>query len=243
MRALSLLSSALAVVIELHVTLLSTFVWWLRAGWLDDGAQIASIGVVQSNVRSQHTRHLRWSGWPSPSACVMAIGTRSYCPVHSFVVVVDMRALNPAHSSLLSNWVKQLTAASLCKGFMMVLAPKIRQLMSSSQILISPVFPPRSSMGPTRLAWYLAAVDWRLLIIYLGFIWDMMGSTREEPDTYQGHLAYINWRLGGCNMNKLGWQCRALHNWYGVIVSNTNAAILDYDGQRCRKRVTPGTCF
>ena len=44
-------------------------------------------------------------------------------------------------------------------------------------------------------------------------------------------------------MNKLGWQCRALHNWYGVIVSNTNAAILDYDGQRCRKRVTPGTCF
>ena len=43
------------------------------------------------------------AGWPSPSACVMAIGTRSYCPVHSFVVVVDMRALNPAHSSLLSN--------------------------------------------------------------------------------------------------------------------------------------------
>ena len=37
--------------------------------------------------------------WPRPSVCVMAIGARFYCPVHSFVVI-EMRALSPAHSSL-----------------------------------------------------------------------------------------------------------------------------------------------
>ena len=43
--------------------------------WLDDGTKNASIGVVQSNVRSQHTRYLRRWGLPRPSVCVMAIGT------------------------------------------------------------------------------------------------------------------------------------------------------------------------
>ena len=54
-----------------------------------------SIGVVQAKVRSQHTRHFRRWGWPGPSACVMAIGTRSYCPLHSFIVVIEMRSLQP----------------------------------------------------------------------------------------------------------------------------------------------------
>ena len=32
-------------------------------------------------------------------------------------------------------------------------------------------------------------------------------------------------------MNKLGWQCRALHNWNGVIVPNKHVVIPVYDGQ------------
>ena len=35
------------------------------------------------------------AGWPRPSACVMAVGTRFYCPVHSFIVVIEMRAIQP----------------------------------------------------------------------------------------------------------------------------------------------------
>ena len=33
--------------------------------------------------------------WPRPSVCMMAIGD---CPVHSFLVVIEMPALQPAHS-------------------------------------------------------------------------------------------------------------------------------------------------
>ena len=33
--------------------------------------------------------------WPRPSVCMMAIGD---CPVHSFLVVIKMPALQPAHS-------------------------------------------------------------------------------------------------------------------------------------------------
>ena len=51
--------------------------------------------------RGQHTRHSRTRGLPTPSVCVMVIGARFYCPVHSFIVVIEMRALSPAHSLLL----------------------------------------------------------------------------------------------------------------------------------------------
>ena len=62
----------------------------------------------------------------------MAIGGRFYCPVHSFIVVIEMRTLSPAHSSLLSsNRVLQRAAASLRDGLM---APKILRLRSSSQM-------------------------------------------------------------------------------------------------------------
>ena len=40
------------------------------------------------------------AGWPRPSACVMAVGTRFYCPVHSFIVVIEIRALSLLSSTL-----------------------------------------------------------------------------------------------------------------------------------------------
>ena len=57
------------------------------------------------------------AGWPGPSACVMAVGTRFYCPVNSFIVVIEMRALQPfvqhTHSTLVRNkCLLQLTAAT-----------------------------------------------------------------------------------------------------------------------------------
>ena len=63
----------------------------------------------------------------------MVIGARFYCPVHPFIVVIEMRALSPAHSLLLwSNCVLQRAAASLCDGLMMT--PKVLRLRSSSQM-------------------------------------------------------------------------------------------------------------
>ena len=64
----------------------------------------------------------------------MAIGARFYCPVHSFIAVIEMRALSQAHSSLLwSNCVLQRAAASLCDDGLMM-APKMLRLRSSSQM-------------------------------------------------------------------------------------------------------------
>ena len=63
----------------------------------------------------------------------MAIGARFYYPVHSFIVVIEMRARSPAHSSLLwSNRVLQRAAVLLCDGLMT--APKMLRLRSSSQM-------------------------------------------------------------------------------------------------------------
>ena len=62
-----------------------------------------------------------------------AVGARFYCPVHSFIVDIETRALSPAHSSLSwSNCVLQRAAASLCDGLMMT--PKVLRLRSSSQM-------------------------------------------------------------------------------------------------------------
>ena len=73
-----------------------------REGRWREGSNIVVI------ERGQHTRHSRTRGWPRPSVCVIAIGARFYCPVHSFIVVIEMRALSPAHSLLLwSNCVLQ----------------------------------------------------------------------------------------------------------------------------------------
>ena len=66
-----------------------------REGRWREGSNIVVI------ERGQHTRHSRTRGWPRPSVCVIAIGARFYCPVHSFIVVIEMRALSPAHSLLL----------------------------------------------------------------------------------------------------------------------------------------------
>ena len=35
-----------------------------------------------------------------PSVCVIAIATRSYCPVHPVIVVIEVRALSPLSSTL-----------------------------------------------------------------------------------------------------------------------------------------------
>ena len=65
---------------------------------------------------------------------MMAIGARFYCPVHSFIAVIEMRALSQAHSSLLwSNCVLQRAAASLRDDGLMM-APKMLRLRSSSQM-------------------------------------------------------------------------------------------------------------
>ena len=53
---------------------------------------------------------------------------------HSFIVVIEMRALSPAHSSLLwSNGVLQRAAASLCDDDL-IMAPKMLRLRSSGQM-------------------------------------------------------------------------------------------------------------
>ena len=63
----------------------------------------------------------------------MVIGARFYCPVHPFIVVIEMRPLSPAHSSLLwSNCVLQRAAALCDDGLMM--APKMLRLRWSSQM-------------------------------------------------------------------------------------------------------------
>ena len=62
----------------------------------------------------------------------MAIGARFYCPVHSFIVI-EMRALSPAHSSVLwSNCVLQRAGASWRDDDLMM-APKMLQLRYSSK--------------------------------------------------------------------------------------------------------------
>ena len=51
----------------------------------------------------------------------MTIAARFYRRVNSFIVVIEMRALSPAHSWLLWNCVLQRTAATFCDdGVMMV---------------------------------------------------------------------------------------------------------------------------
>ena len=50
----------------------------------------------------------------------MAIGTRCYCPVHSFIVVIEMRALQPIvqhtrSKQILAMYQVQLTAATYTK--------------------------------------------------------------------------------------------------------------------------------
>ena len=53
---------------------------------------------------------------------------------HSFIVVIEMRALSPAHTSLLwSNCVLQRAAASLCDDGL-TMAPKMLRLRSFSQM-------------------------------------------------------------------------------------------------------------
>ena len=64
----------------------------------------------------------------------MAIGARFYCPVHSFIAVIEMRALSPAHSSVLwSNCVLQRADASWRDDDLMM-APKMLQLRYSSKM-------------------------------------------------------------------------------------------------------------
>ena len=50
---------------------------------------------------------------------------------HSFIVVIEMRALSPAHSLLWSNCVLQRAAATLCDDGLMI-APKMLRLRSST---------------------------------------------------------------------------------------------------------------
>ena len=76
--------------------------------------------------RGEHTRQSR--RWGLAQAEGLRDGYR-----HSFIVI-KMRALSPAHSSLLwSNCVLQRAAASLCDDGLMM-APKMLQLRSSSQM-------------------------------------------------------------------------------------------------------------
>ena len=64
-------------------------------------------GVEERDVGGREARR------PRPSVCVMAIGTRSYCSVHSFIVVIEMRALQLLSSTLVRNkCLLQLTAAT-----------------------------------------------------------------------------------------------------------------------------------
>ena len=77
--------------------------------------------------RGQHTRHSR--RWGLAQAEGLRDGYR-----HSFIVVIEMRAHSPAHSSLLwSNCVLQRAAACLCDDGLMM-APKMRRSRSSSQM-------------------------------------------------------------------------------------------------------------
>ena len=77
--------------------------------------------------RGQHTRHSK--RWGLAQAEGLRDGYR-----HSFIVVIEMRALSPARSSLLwSNCVLQRAAASLCDDGLMM-APKMLRLRSFSQM-------------------------------------------------------------------------------------------------------------
>ena len=85
-----------------------------------------AINIVVVIERGQHTRHSR--RWGLAQAEGLRDGYR-----HSFIVVIEMCALSPVHSSLLwSNCVLQRAAASLCDDGLM--APKMLRLRSSSQM-------------------------------------------------------------------------------------------------------------
>ena len=76
--------------------------------------------------RGQHTRHSK--RWGLAQAEGLRDGYR-----HPFITVIEMRALSPAHSSLLwPNCVLQRAAASLCDDGL--IAPKMLRLRSSSQM-------------------------------------------------------------------------------------------------------------
>ena len=52
-------------------------------------------GVEERDVGGREARK------PRPRVCVIVIGTRSYSPVHSFIVVIEMRALSLLSSALI----------------------------------------------------------------------------------------------------------------------------------------------
>ena len=55
---------------------------------------VCCCGVEGRDVAGREGRRLR------PSVCVIAIGTRPYCPAHSFIVVIEMRAISLLSSAL-----------------------------------------------------------------------------------------------------------------------------------------------
>ena len=75
-----------------------------------------------------------------PSVCIVAIGTRSYCPVHSFIVVIEIRALSLLSSALVV--VIELRVTSYCWFCVMthddlMMKPKMLPSCSSSLIVKS----------------------------------------------------------------------------------------------------------